>query len=91
MGELSKITSKGQVTLPKGIRDKMGLLIGDELMFTVVGNRIVVTPKNLSFADLAGLLGDPPSGRLSLEQIDAGISRGVYRDMTGDDEEEETR
>ena len=86
------ISAKGQVTIPKEMREVLDLRPGDQLIYSLIDGQIVVTPKNLSFADLAGLLGDPPSGRLSLEQIDAGISRGVYCDMTGDDdEEEETR
>jgi antitoxin PrlF len=30
---MSKITSKGQVTIPKGIRDELGLLPGTEVEF----------------------------------------------------------
>lgn len=35
----AKITSKGQITIPKAIRDKLGLRQGDELVFreTTVG------------------------------------------------------
>ena len=30
---MSKVTSKGQVTIPKGIRDRLGLLPGTEVEF----------------------------------------------------------
>ena len=30
----TKITTKGQVTIPKGVRERMGLRPGDELEFT---------------------------------------------------------
>ena len=33
---LAKITSKGRITLPKEIRDRMGLKTGDEIEFVEV-------------------------------------------------------
>lgn len=37
-----RITSKGQVTIPKAIRDQAGLEPGTEVEFVVEGNRILV-------------------------------------------------
>ncbi len=37
-----KITSKGQVTIPKGIRDEFGLLPGTEVEFVAEGDQIQV-------------------------------------------------
>jgi AbrB family looped-hinge helix DNA binding protein len=37
-----KITSKGQVTIPKGIRDEFGLLPGTEVEFVAEGGQIKV-------------------------------------------------
>jgi AbrB family looped-hinge helix DNA binding protein len=34
------MTSKGQVTLPKQVREKLGLATGDELMFSLEGNAV---------------------------------------------------
>jgi antitoxin PrlF len=34
----SKVTSKGQVTLPKEIREKLGIDAGDTLVYEVEGN-----------------------------------------------------
>ena len=39
-----KITTKGQVTIPREVRDKMGLLPHSEVEFVVEGN-VVVLPK----------------------------------------------
>lgn len=44
---MSRITSKGQVTIPKIIRDKFGLDPGDEIEFTVMDGRIVIQKKAL--------------------------------------------
>jgi AbrB family looped-hinge helix DNA binding protein len=40
----SKITSKGQVTIPKAVRDALGLAEGDELVFEVDGGTLTVRP-----------------------------------------------
>lgn len=37
-----KITSKGQVTIPKGIRDEFGLLPGTEVEFVADGGQVRV-------------------------------------------------
>jgi AbrB family looped-hinge helix DNA binding protein len=42
MSMTSKITSKGQTTLPKGIRDKLGVHSGDTLIYEVEGNAVRV-------------------------------------------------
>ena len=38
----SRITSKGRTTLPKGIRDKLGVHSGDTLVCEVEGNAVRV-------------------------------------------------
>jgi AbrB family looped-hinge helix DNA binding protein len=37
-----RITSKGQVTIPQQIREKMGLLPNTEIDFSVEGNKVVL-------------------------------------------------
>jgi antitoxin PrlF len=41
--EVSKITSKGQTTVPKSVRMALGVGAGDEIAFRVDGNRVFVT------------------------------------------------
>ena len=63
--ELAKITSKGQITLPIGIRKKLRLKDGDKVAFIetdgriVVSNPIAVAIKDVqeAFAGEAGRLG----------------------------------
>ena len=38
----AKVSEKGQVTIPKPVRDKLGIGAGDELDFEVEAGRIVV-------------------------------------------------
>lgn len=40
----SKISSKGQITLPKEVRDSLGVGIGDRVEFVFDGERTVVRP-----------------------------------------------
>jgi len=40
--EHSKITAKGQTTVPKRVRDRLGLRIGDEIVFRVTDDGAVM-------------------------------------------------
>ena len=51
------LTSKGQTTIPKPIRDSLGMKVGDRMTFTLMPDGIVVMRvKNKHVASLAGLL-----------------------------------
>jgi antitoxin PrlF len=66
----AKLTSKGQVTIPKAIRDQLGLEPGVALRFSVdPSGRIVVTPLTLGIEDLIGILPKPRKA-LTLEEIE---------------------
>lgn len=58
----ARMTSKGQVTVPKAVRDALGLKEGDQVVFRVEGDRAVVrrTPDLL---ELAGSVPVPPEVR----------------------------
>jgi AbrB family looped-hinge helix DNA binding protein len=51
------LTSKGQTTIPKEIRDTLGLQPGDRMTFTLMPDgTVVMRVKTKSVMDLAGLL-----------------------------------
>lgn len=77
------LSPKGQITLPKEMREELGLRPGDTLVYTVVDQQLVITPKSIDFNDLAGLLGDPPGGRASLEEIDDTVAREAGAQTVG--------
>lgn len=71
-------TSKGQTTIPKPVRDALGIKDGTPLTWILEDGAIRVVAKTLNAADLAGILGPPPNGaRLSVEEMDDAIGEAV--------------
>ena len=58
----AKVTSKGQVTVPKVVRDALGINDGDEVVFRVEGNRAVLA-RTPNFLDLAATVSVPAAKR----------------------------
>jgi len=57
------ITSKGQVTIPAGIRKVLGLNAGDKIDFVLKeGNQVEIIPVNVSIKSLKGSV--PKSERI---------------------------
>ena len=57
----AKMTSKGQITVPKAVRDALGIEAGDAVVFRVEGNRAVLA-RTPDFLSLAGTV-KVPAGR----------------------------
>jgi AbrB family looped-hinge helix DNA binding protein len=72
------LTTKGQMTLPKAIRDRLNLKPGDRLEVSTDGDRIVITPKTLDLDDLCAIL-PRPKHVVTLDEIDAAIRRRAIR------------
>jgi AbrB family looped-hinge helix DNA binding protein len=58
----AKVTSKGQVTLPKAVREALGIKEGDAVVFRVEGNRAILA-RTPDFLDLAGSIRVPAKKR----------------------------
>jgi antitoxin PrlF len=81
MGAFATMTSKGQLTIPKEVRDELNLTSGTRFYVTVRNGEVVARPKNKRLADLAGILGKPPTGEtLTIEQMDDAIMDAVAED-----------
>jgi antitoxin PrlF len=72
---IGKMTSKGQTTVPKEVRDYLGLSEGTQVEWIMEDGKATVRPRTLRAADLAGFLGKPPSGvSLTIEEINDAIA-----------------
>lgn len=72
----AKLTSKGQITVPREVRRKLGLQTGDKLLFESDGEQIRIRPvrKRSTFAKYRGI-GNPGigTGRQSIRKWLRGI------------------
>jgi AbrB family looped-hinge helix DNA binding protein len=71
------LTSKGQLTVPKNVREAMGVGPGDRVAFVLMedGN-FAVMPATQSVTSLKGLI-PKPKKPVSLEDMDRAIARGA--------------
>ena len=70
------LTSKGQITLPKEIRDRLGLDAGSMLDFQVLpDNTITARAVKPDARRRRGLLKSPHPEPLTVEQMDEAVSR----------------
>jgi AbrB family looped-hinge helix DNA binding protein len=70
----STLTSKGQITIPKEIRDWLSLKIGQRLDFSVdEAGKLIVTPRNRDVTALRGMLRSPRQRPVSVEEMNAAI------------------
>ena len=76
---LATLTSKGQITLPKEIRDRLQLDAGATLDFELLpDNTILARPVKADARRIRGLLKSPHSRPLSVEEMDQGIEQHVH-------------
>jgi len=79
------MTSKGQITVPKDIRQKLHLKPGDRVRFIVEDDgRIRLLPAKRDISELFGML-PKPKRAYSLEEIDEGIRQHVIKKYTRHD------
>lgn len=67
---LATITSKGQTTIPKDIRDCLGLQPKDQIQFTLIAdNTVILRVKKRSIKELYGLLHDPDRPSVPVDKM----------------------
>jgi len=62
MDVAAKISSKGQVTIPKAVREALGVNEGDAVLFRIEGTRAVLA-RTVNFLELAGTFSTPTAQR----------------------------
>lgn len=74
----STVSSKGQVTIPKAVRDALHIDTGDRVLFLVRQDGVVeLRAESIDVLDLVGILEPPGDARVTVEEMDNGIGRHV--------------
>jgi len=71
----STLSSKGQATIPKAVRDRLQIKAGDRFKFFFHPDGVIILPK-ISTARLKGMV-PKPAESVSLEEIDRAIEEGA--------------
>ncbi len=72
----SKLTAKGQTTIPSDVRERLDLKAGDVLDYSIRNGEIILR-KRRSALELAGILHDPNRKPLSIEEMDEAIGEAI--------------
>jgi AbrB family looped-hinge helix DNA binding protein len=69
------LSSKGQATIPKAVRDRLQIRPGDRFKFLFHPDGVIILPK-ISTARLKGMI-PKPAHSVSLEEMDRAIAKGA--------------
>ena len=78
----SRLTSKGQTTIPKEIRDHLGIEPGDRVLFLLKDGNVVVQPVKLTLLDLRGSV-EPRQSPEDFDAVREQVRRKVARRRAG--------
>ena len=74
----ARLTGKGQVTIPKAIRDYLHLDTGSKIDFVIDENgEVKVISINVAIESLSGILNRPGMKAASLADMEQAISKGA--------------
>lgn len=74
---IATVTTKGQVTIPKPVREALRLVAGDRVEFVDLGNgRFELVAVTRDVSELRGMLG-PAIASVSTEDMDKAVAEGV--------------
>jgi antitoxin PrlF len=81
----SRMTSKGQITVPKAVRVRLNLKPGDRVLFIVEESGAVrMRAANKDISSLRGIL-PPPKRKATIEEIEASIAKAAVARYLGHD------
>jgi len=73
---LAKMTSKGQITVPKTVRDYLELHTGDKVEFIIdEKGRVIMTPKTLDVEDIFGMI--EAHKKMSIDDMNKAIRKKI--------------
>ena len=77
MGVESKLTTKGQTTIPVEVREYLKVGAGDRLGYEFVDGKVMLVPKNRSALDFAGVLHEPDREPVSVESMNEALDEAI--------------
>ena len=81
----AKLTSKGQITVPKDVRMKLNLKPGDRIRFVIEADgRVRLWPAKRDITSLRGVL-PKPKRALTIEEMDDAIRQHAVERFLGND------
>jgi antitoxin PrlF len=81
----AKMTSKGQITVPKDVRMKLNLKPGDRVRFVIEADgRVRLWPAKRDITSLRGVL-PKPKRALTIEEMDDAIRQHAVERFLGND------
>ncbi|MBX6422048.1 AbrB/MazE/SpoVT family DNA-binding domain-containing protein [Thermosulfurimonas sp. F29] len=75
---LATVTSKGQITLPKPVREALKLRIGDKVEITIEDGKAVLRPLSKRVEEVFGKLSREGKG-YTVEEMDAHLKEEIKR------------
>lgn len=88
---IATMTSKGQITVPKEVRDALRLEPGSKVMFVGLPNgQYNLVPRTGKVSDFIGMLHDPDRPTLTIDEINEAIAEGGAASGTQDREPSES-
>jgi len=70
MFEQTTMSIKGQVTIPRDVRERLGLRAGDKIAWSLLSNgTVVVRPKTRRVVDLVGMLARPGQPGVTVDEM----------------------
>jgi AbrB family looped-hinge helix DNA binding protein len=75
---IATVTTKGQITIPKEIRDYLKLETGSKIEFVIdESGNVKIVPLNVPVEALSGVLHRPGMKAATIEEMEAAIAEGA--------------
>lgn len=78
------LTSRGQTTIPKSIREALQLRPGDRVEFILEDDQVVLRRAGADLTALDGMIDRSDREPVSVEEMDEAIERAATRNITKD-------
>jgi antitoxin PrlF len=76
----AKMTSKGQITIPKKVRDLLNLHTGDRVTFIISRDgKVILTTQTVGLDEIFGMFHHKSRGKTTVEDMDKAIAKRMRR------------